>query len=307
MKTFILFSFLFLTFILQGQHDTVQLVVLGTVQDGGSPHIGCKKACCASLYKTPDPSRKVVSLGLIDFTHHKKYLFEATPDMPAQLNLLENISKEKNQIPDGIFVSHAHIGHYSGLMYLGKEALNSKAVPVYVLPRMKAFLETNGPWSQLVSINNIKPILLQADSSLALESNIRVIPFQVPHRDEYSETVGFKIIGPHKKALFIPDIDKWHLWKRDIREELKQVDYLFCDATFFDETELTNRKMSEIPHPFVVESMKLFSDLSKQDKNKVYFIHFNHTNPCFDQHSKAAESVLSAGYHFAMQGMMFDL
>ena len=37
---------------------TVELVVLGNVQDAGSPHIGCIKPCCEHLHESPDQSRK---------------------------------------------------------------------------------------------------------------------------------------------------------------------------------------------------------------------------------------------------------
>ena len=36
---------------------------------------------------------------------------------------------------------------------------------------------------------------------------IKVNPFLVPHRDEFSETVGYQIEGPNKTALFIPGIN----------------------------------------------------------------------------------------------------
>ena len=101
----------------------------------------------------------------------------------------------------------------------------------------------------------------------------------MPHRDEYSETVGYVISGPNKSALFIPDIDKWEKWKLDINAEIKKVDYALLDATFFDEKEINNRDISEIPHPFIIESMKKFEMMTPEEKNKIIFIHFNHTNP----------------------------
>jgi pyrroloquinoline quinone biosynthesis protein B len=128
------------------------IVILGTLQDGGSPHIGCQKDCC----KYQDPTKKIVSLGLVDPSENKKFLIEATPEINNQLKKLDSVSGSKltNSI-DGIFLTHAHIGHYSGLMYLGKEAWNSNSIPVYAMPKMKLFLENNGPWSQLIKINNI--------------------------------------------------------------------------------------------------------------------------------------------------------
>ena len=192
------------------------LVVLGTIQDAGSPHIACKKACCENLFETPNPLRKIVSLGVIDPQNNKSFLFEATPDITSQVKKLKQFSNSESELPDGIFLSHAHIGHYTGLMYLGKEATNANQVPVYAMPRMKKFLENNGPWSQLVSTNNIAIQEIENQKLIELASNIKVIPFTVPHRDEFSETVGFKIIGPKKSVLFIPDIDKWEKWETDI-------------------------------------------------------------------------------------------
>ncbi|WP_259367224.1 MBL fold metallo-hydrolase [Cellulophaga baltica] len=101
------------------------------------------------------------------------------------------------------------------------------------MPRMKKYLETNGPWSQLVLNNNIKLTPIENEESISLSQNITVTPFVVPHRDEYSETVGYKIQGPNKTALFIPDIDKWNKWDKSIVEEIKKVDYAFLDATFY--------------------------------------------------------------------------
>ena len=56
-----------------------------------------------------------------------------------------------------------------------------------------------------------------------------------------------------------------------IVESIKNVDYAFLDGTFYDQKEINNRDMSEIPHPFVIESMKLFDDLEIKHKNKIYF------------------------------------
>lgn len=281
----------------------VTLIVLGTIQDGGSPHIGCTKNCCKYLFTHPDYRRKVVSLGVIDPQNKQTWLFEATPDMPAQAKMLKNASGfQQKETPDGIFVTHAHIGHYTGLMYLGKEALNSKSIPTYAMPRMKAFLETNGPWSQLAILNNIALQPLQNEQPVVLSNNIKVTPIIVPHRDEFSETVGYRIEGPNKKILFIPDINKWALWNKDIAKEIASVDYAFVDGTFYSGDELQTRNLAEIPHPFIIESMKLLAGLPAREKAKVYFIHFNHTNPVIDPKSKQAATVLRNGFNLAQFG-----
>ena len=288
--------------------SSVFLIVLGTVQDAGSPHIACKKECCALLFENHDYSRKVVSLGLVDKINFSKYLFEATPDLPTQLKKLKNRAFVDNkETPDGIFLTHAHIGHYTGLMYLGKEAMNAEQVAVFAMPKMKGYLETNGPWDQLVSNKNISIESLEDQVKFKLNPDVSVTPFVVPHRDEYSETVGYLIEGPNKKAFFLPDIDKWEKWETDIIEMIKTVDYAFLDATFYDGKEINNRAISEIPHPFVIESMEKFRWLSSEQKSKIIFIHFNHTNPVLDANSKATETVLNKGFGIARMGDVFEL
>jgi len=276
------------------------LIILGTVQDAGSPQIGCKKDCCKNLFLHPDKNRKVVSLGLIDPKNNKKFLFEATPDMPAQLRTLYSFSPgSEKETPDAIFLTHAHIGHYTGLMYFGKEAMNASSIPIYAMPRMKTFLEQNGPWSQLLTNKNILIEGMSDEKEIQLTPNLKITPFTVPHRDEFSETVGYRITGPGKTALFIPDIDKWEKWKTNIIEAIAKVDYAFIDGTFYDAAEINNRDISEIPHPFIIESMKLFKDLAPAEKKKVYFIHFNHTNPLLNKKSRQATEVMKNGFNIA--------
>ncbi len=275
------------------------IIVLGNIQDGGSPHIGCTKKCCLPLFKKLDPDRKVTALGLIDPSRKSSYLFEATPDITSQLRLLKEYSQTPTDIPNGVFLTHAHIGHYSGLMFFGKEALNALEVPVYTMPRMENYLKQNGPWNQLISLKNISVKQVQPGVSISLSNDLQIIPFIVPHRDEYSETVGYKIIGPNKKALFIPDIDKWEKWNKDIRQEIAQVDYAFIDATFFDAAEINNRDIKEIPHPFIIETMRLFEAMPISEKKKIYFIHLNHTNPGLLKESKQTKLILQKGFNIA--------
>ena len=275
------------------------LVILGTIQDAGSPHITCKKECCKSLFDKQDPLRKVVSLGIIDPKNKKTFLFEATPDITSQVKSLKQFSASDKELPDGIFLTHAHIGHYTGLMYLGKEATNANNIPVFAMPRMKQFLESNGPWSQLVSQNNIALQEMEDQKEINLTSNISVIPFRVPHRDEFSETVGYIMVGPSKRILFIPDIDKWSKWETSIVEAISTVDYAFLDATFYSGDEINARDISEIPHPFIEESMTLFKDLPASEKQKIHFIHFNHTNPVLDSNSEASKMIIKNGFNIA--------
>ena len=296
------FSLIFLVFFSYSQTiESDYIQVLGIVQDAGYPHIGCEKDCC----KVVSPGDYFVScLGLVDKTNNKRYLFDATPDIHNQINLLEKFP-EANLI-DGIFLTHAHIGHYTGLMYLGREGLGGKNIMVYALKRMARFLKKNGPWDQLVKLNNISIQTIYNKEFVKLSENIFVIPIRVPHRDEYSETVGYKIIGKSKKILFIPDIDKWDEWKKSIIEEVKLVDYAFIDGTFYNGSEL-NRDMREIPHPSIEETLELFSTQPLAERNKIYFIHINHTNPILTNKNGIRDLVESLGFNIAERGLKFKL
>ena len=297
--SFPLFFFALFTYSQTSESDYIQ--VLGIVQDAGYPHIGCEKDCC----KAVSPGDYFVScLGLVDKTNNKRYLFDATPDIHNQLNLLEKFSDAN--LVDGIFLTHAHIGHYTGLMYLGREGLGGKNIMVYALKRMSKFLTKNGPWDQLVKLNNISIQTISNKEFVKLSENIFVIPIRVPHRDEYSETVGYKIIGKSKKILFIPDIDKWDEWKKSIIEEVKLVDYAFIDGTFYNGTEL-NRDMRKIPHPSIEETLQLFSNQPVAERNKIYFIHINHTNPILTNKNGIRDLVEGLGFNIAQRGLKFKL
>jgi pyrroloquinoline quinone biosynthesis protein B len=278
---------------------TQYITVLGIAQDGGYPQAGCTAEHCLLYWRGEEEKRQVVSLGLTDQASEQNWLFEATPDFTTQLHQLQQASGISKL--SGIFLTHAHMGHYAGLLQLGREAMGAKDIPVYVMPRMKEFLETNAPWSQLVALGNIKLILMEPDKPIQLTSNLRVIPLQVPHRDEFSETVGFRIETSEKSLLFIPDIDKWPLWEKDIRAEVARVDVALLDATFYQEGELPNRNMSEIPHPFVAETIQLFSPLPAAEKRKVKFIHFNHTNPLILE-GPERDAVKKLGFEVATEG-----
>ena len=284
------------------------VVVLGTTQDAGSPQLGCNKKCCFNLFENPDYSRKVVSLGIVDPKANKYWMIESTPDFVAQSKMLKEICGfGHGELPDGIFITHAHIGHYTGLMYLGRESISSKKIPVYTMSRMKGFLMQNGPWNQLINLNNLSVKNMDPQKPVQLSDDIQIIPFLVPHRDEFSETVGFKIIGPNKSILFIPDIDKWGKWNKDLALELKTVDAAFIDGTFYDSEEINHRNMAEIPHPFVVETMEMFRDEDEKTKSKLHFTHLNHTNPLLDTTSTQYKEVILNGFSVSNFKQIFNL
>ena len=304
-KTWTIFILILATFYVT-KAASPYIVVLGIGQDAGVPQIGCETPFCKKAWKNQKLRRMVSSIALVNPDTNERWIFDATPDFPEQFELLKKVTGDYSNTISGIFLTHAHIGHYTGLMYLGRESMNSKDVKVFAMPRMKTMLETNAPWSQLVHIKNIVISPLDDNKSVKLTETLKVEPFLVPHRDEFSETVGYKIISSNKSLIFIPDIDKWQKWSQKLEDVIKSNDYVFVDGTFYQDGEI-NRPMSEVPHPFVSESMELLKNLPAKDKAKVFFIHFNHTNPLVQNDKKTIKELKSKGFGIAFERQRIDL
>jgi len=246
-------------------------VVLGIAQDGGYPQAGCVREDCLAAWRDPSKRQRVASLGIVDPRTNERWIIDATPDFPSQLHSLGG------RVPAGILLTHAHIGHYLGLAHLGREVLGAKGVRVYAMPRMRELLERNGPWSQLVTLQNITLVPLAEGQEIALNDRIRVTPLRVPHRDELSETVAFIVRGPSRAILWLPDIDKWEKWETPLEDVLARVDVAYLDGTFFTADELPGRDLREIPHPLVTETLARLA--GSPLLSRVRFIHLNQSNP----------------------------
>ena len=281
-------------------------MVLGIAQDAGYPQAGCGKPCCEAVH-AGEAERKFVScLALVDPASGQRWLFDATPDFREQLRMLDDVAPARRgqSAPglDGIFLTHAHIGHYTGLMFLGHESMGATDVPVYTMPRMRRFLTDAGPWSQLVGYKNIKIRMLQDGMPIRLNERLFVTPIRVPHREEFSEVVGFRIDGPDASVLFIPDIDKWEKWKQRVENVILTVDVAYLDGSFYSDDEIPGRDMSSFPHPFISETMTRFRMMQDDQRAKVRFIHLNHSNPALDPDGEAAAAIREAGMRVAEQG-----
>lgn len=288
-----------------------RVVILGTGQDGGLPQIGCEGPHCKAARK--DPSLRRMTASLLIEHQGGRWLIDATPDLRAQLARAgvypkgEGKDGRRPRLVDGIFLTHAHMGHYSGLIHLGREAYNHAEIPLYGSSRMSRYLSDNGPWSLLVENRNIRPVIVKPDESVSLAEDVEVTAFLVPHRDEYTDTFGFLIKGPNKSVLYIPDIDKWSKWDRKIEDYIARVDVALLDGTFFADGEIPGRAMSEIPHPFIEESMSRFKSLPAGERAKVVFIHLNHGNPATVKNGDAQKKITAAGMSVAEDGMVINL
>lgn len=284
---------------------SIELIVLGAGQDAGAPQIGNPQD---PAWEDPSLRLTPTSIALVDHDAGQRYLFEATPQITSQLNLLDKLAPSSGDSlsVSGVFLTHAHIGHYAGLMFFGREAAGASGVSVYAMPRMTDYLQSNGPWEQLIDLQNIEMMTLKDRVPMALSEDLSVTPYRVPHRDEYSETVGYVIKTKGKNTLFVPDIDSWDEWDAefDLRLEdmLEHVDFAFIDATFYDDHELPGRDMTLIPHPRVEATMDRLANQPAKVRSRVQFIHYNHTNPIRFPDAEETQDVYARGFQIARSG-----
>lgn len=273
--------------------------VLGVAQDAGLPHIGCVCSNCETA-RAEDRRELVASAAIEGRTGW--WLLDATPDLPAQVHA-------QGSLPNGIFLTHAHIGHYTGLMYLGREALGAQQIPVWCSPRMARFLRSNGPWSQLIELGQIELREFRTDVPVELEDGLQITAFQVPHRDEFSDTHGFLVehfdasaSGRSGSLVFLPDIDQWEKWERQVEDMLHPNAHLLIDGTFWSGAELPHRDLSEIPHPLVSHSIERLGPAVRATEAQVRFFHLNHSNPLWDRSGTEYAQVRDAGFLLATPG-----
>ncbi len=283
--------------------NEVFIYVLGTAQDGGYPHVGCTDVCCEFAWKNLDVKRLPSCVALIDKSQKKYWLFDVTPEVKEQIYMLN----EFNCSLAGVFITHAHTGHYMGLISFGLEMMNLKALPIYVMPRMKNYIENNSLFNQLIENENIQLYPIRNDLEIETSNNIFITPFEVPHRNELSETVGFKIKGSRTSVVYLPDIDSWDGFENQLRIMIKDNDLLFIDGTFFTKDEIKSRDISKIPHPEIIDTMDRLSDLPKDDKSKIHFIHFNHTNEVLKQDREVYNKVLDLGFSISKEKQLLNI
>ncbi|MFT5288386.1 MAG: pyrroloquinoline quinone biosynthesis protein B [Planctomycetota bacterium] len=307
----------------EAQGDSPYVLVLGTAQDGGLPQIGCRQVCCEAVREDSTQRRMVTSLLLVDPGSEQRWLFDASPDLPTQVERARGhvapTRKEGAGRPplfDGIFLTHAHVGHYTGLLHLGREAYGSGSIALHASPRMLDFLGQHGPWSLILKDGYLEPQALVPGQTLQLTPSLSVTAIPVPHREEFSDTVAFLIRGPERALLYLPDIDKWDRWehwenqgpwRRSIEGVVAEVDFALLDGTFFGDGEIPGRAMEDIPHPFISESLQRFASLPALERAKIFFTHLNHTNPAAIPGSSAQQTVQEAGMSVARERQVFEL
>ncbi len=280
------------------------VVLLGTAQDGGFPQAGCRRPCCVAAWQDQSLQRLPCCLGIVDPKQQQRWMIDCSPSFPRQLFALDEISPSGWPLA-GILLSHAHVGHYVGLVQLGREISAAQQLQVYAMPRMKQFLSSHAPWSLLFQQAHAVFHELQNQQRVPLSPRVSVTPFEVTHRDELSETVGFRIVGPNRSALYLTDID--HFDDIDLPAMVEEVDIAWVDGTFFNGDELPNRDLSVISHPFVEETVLRFASLAPEVRKKISFIHLNHSNPLCRPDSPQRAWVEAQGFSISAEGERFSL
>lgn len=278
----------------------VTVCLLGVAQDGGCPSLGCECPNCAHARDTPGfKNGRVASLGVVDELNSRAFLVDATPSIIDQLYELMKLPGATSL--GAILLTHAHMGHYAGLLQLGRESRDMKGVPVLCTASMATFLSTNLPWRLLVEQGNIQLVEVTPGVECQLTSHVKVTPISVPHRQEISDTVAYLFsIDGIKKVLYCPDTDTWAGWNKDIKTWCSEVEVALLDGTFYNAKELTGiRDVTIVPHPFVTTTCAHLSGVSAQ----VVLIHFNHRNPLLDPGSQQVQTVEGLGFTVGQTGM----
>lgn len=292
---------------MERESSGVYALVMGIMQDAGLPHAGCRCRFCASAYADPARTKWAACLALVDTRREPAgvWLFDATPDIKYQLNSLSELlgpraaRAERVRQPDGLFLTHGHMGHTAGLAHLGPEAMAVEALPLFAPARLLDVLARSEIWEPTMAGMRLNS--LQAGQSVSLGADIAVTPVAVPHRDEWDAgTFAYLIRGPRRTLLYLPDIDGWELWPA-ARETVAGVDVALVDASFCSLDEVAERPT--VRHPLVPDTVRLFASLPVE----LILTHLNHTNPLLDEESEERRLTLAAGVKIAERGMRLSL
>lgn len=303
--------------------------LLGRAQDAGVPQAGCDCPRCAAAGSDPARAARPACLGVVDAATGDAWIFDATPAFPSQLrDLLGRAGGEGDRRGDGdgdgdddsggavsaatpsrrlagILLTHAHIGHYTGLMHLGREAMGARGMPVWATASMAGFLRANAPWRQLVELGNVELRVLRPGVPAVLSERVAVTAVPVPHRAEWSDTMAFVVAGPTRRLLWCPDIDGWDALAGGMPRLLvdQRVNVAFLDATFLDAAELGGRDMREVPHPLAGDTAAAVAAARAAGwAGEAVLVHLNHTNALLDDDAAAAGWAAARGVVVGREG-----
>jgi pyrroloquinoline quinone biosynthesis protein B len=273
----------------------LEAVVLGTAQDGGLPHLGCACRHCRHARADPGFKRTASSLGLV--IRDEVWLLDASPDVRHQVARLPFTLRVA-----GAIITHAHMGHLTGLLQFGKEGPHAP-LRVYAPPRLAEFLKATPPYAHLfppMTLNEWTP-----ERPAEIPNGV-VHAHPVTHRAEISETYAAMVHGPTRRLLYLSDTDGYDAHALAALDSLRPKDIALVDGTFWSQNELPGRDLTATPHPFVSEAIPLLQPHVDRGV-RVLFTHMNHSNPIIDHSTREHQLVEDAGFEVAEEGMKFGL
>ncbi len=262
----------------------MKLRFLGTAQDGGIPQAGCS---CKNCLQYPRSASSIVLLN-----NNDAIVFDITPDFRAQWSRLCKVFPAELK---SIYLTHAHWGHYGGLPLLGQEAWNIKKLPIFMSEEFSKFIQTNEPFKTLVTNNNI--IIHKIEDGL--ESKHNIVPINVPHRQDFTDTFAFSFELNDRKVIYLPCLD---YFDDRVIGIIQSHDLAILDGTFYSDDELPERDITKIPHPRVSDSIDTFGDMA----DRIIFTHLNHSNPIANPNSELRQQMESMGYRIAEDGLEIE-
>lgn len=268
----------------------MKVKVLGNVQDGGVPHLGCSCDVCEKAREDPREQKHVASLLLKENNEKDtiRYLIDATPDIRFQIT---------GDYLDGVFISHANLGHLNGTLYFGEEGIDADRVSIYCNEGVENYMMNNDPFRMLVDRQNIEIRNFENGDSEDLQGG-EITVENHEHPQVNHDTTSYWIQGEKKTLYYISDITEFN---REILESIQKADIAIIDGTFYTENEID--RFEEVPHPPIKQTIKKTSDFDTE----IHFTHLNHTNPALREDSEERISIEEQGYGVVEQGQVFEI
>ena len=268
----------------------MKVEVVGNVQDGGIPHLGCDCDLCVKARNDPREAKYVESILLKEANDENtaRYLVNATPDIRMQVQW---------KYLDGIFIPHEGLGHITGLQFFGQEGPDVSELSVFCCDDVENYMMKNDPYRFLIDRDNIQVHDFSDGEEIDIRGgSIESRQFHHPHLNH--DTTAYIIEGENKKLFYLADITDF---TDEIVECVEEADIAIIDGTFWSEDEIG--RFEEVPHPPIRRSLDQFSDTDTE----IYFTHLNHTNPAIKEDSQERQELEKRGFNVATQGMELNL
>ena len=268
----------------------MKVEILGNVQDGGVPHLGCSCDVCEAAREDANKQKYVGSLMVKENSNEDtvRYLIDVSPDIRFQI---------KGDYLDGVFLAHGHLGHIGGLPFMGTEGLDANGLSVHCSEEMENFIMKNDPFRLMVDRGQIELRTFTDGDEVDIQGGT-IETRKVQHRHVNTDSTSFMIKGGEKKLYYVSDIDEW---TEDSIRSVEEADIAIIDGTFWSENEID--RYEEVPHPTIRDSMEKFADIDTE----IHFTHLNHTNPALREDSPERKEVEQNGFGVVERGQVFDL